>query len=71
MRNIAKRFEAQNPGITCAALQSIASTVEYQRLGEALRARGFSQTIAEGEPPYRWTLRGMKLDLMLDPAVSR
>lgn len=46
------------------AVVAVASTVEYQRLGEALRARGFSQTIAEGEPPYRWTLRGMKLDLM-------
>ncbi len=46
------------------AVVAIASTVEYLRLGEALRARGFSQTLAEGEPPYRWSLGGMKLDLV-------
>jgi len=46
------------------AVVAIASKVEYLRLGEALRARGFSQTLAEGEPPYRWSLGGMKLDLM-------
>jgi len=46
------------------AIVAIASRVEYFRLGEALRARGFSQTLAEGEPPYRWSLGGMKLDLM-------
>jgi predicted nucleotidyltransferase len=46
------------------AVVAIASLPEYQRLGEALRARGFSQTLAEGEPPYRWSLAGMKLDLM-------
>lgn len=46
------------------AVVAIASKVEYLKLGEALRARGFSQTLAEGEPPYRWSLGGMKLDLM-------
>jgi predicted nucleotidyltransferase len=46
------------------AVVAIASKVEYLRLGEALRARGFSQTLAEGEPPFRWSLGGMKLDLM-------
>jgi predicted nucleotidyltransferase len=46
------------------AIVAIASLPEYERLGQALRARGFKQTIAEGEPPYRWTLGGMKLDLM-------
>jgi predicted nucleotidyltransferase len=46
------------------AIVAIASRVEYLRLGEALRARGFLQTLAEGEPPYRWSLGGMKLDLM-------
>lgn len=46
------------------AVVATASKVEYLKLGEALRARGFSQTLAEGEPPYRWTRGGMKLDLM-------
>lgn len=35
------------------AVVAVASTVEYLKLGEALRARGFSQTLADGEPPYR------------------
>ena len=46
------------------AVAAVASAVEYLRLGEALRARGFSQTLAEGEPPYRWILGSMKLDVM-------
>lgn len=46
------------------AVVAIASKVEYLRLGEALRARGFSQPLETGEPPYRWRLGGMKLDLM-------
>lgn len=36
------------------AVVAIASKAEYLRLGKALRARGFSQTLAAGEPPYRW-----------------
>ena len=46
------------------AVVAIASLPEYHRLGGALRARGFSQTLAEGEPPYRWAIAGMKLDVM-------
>lgn len=46
------------------ALVAIASLPEYHRLGDALCARGFSQTPAGGEPPYRWTLAAMKLDVM-------
>lgn len=46
------------------AIVAIVSLPEYLRLGEALRARGFSQSLAEGEPPYRWSLAGMKLDVM-------
>ncbi len=46
------------------AVVAIVSLPEYHRLGNALRARGFSQTLAEGEPPYRWTIVGMKLDVM-------
>jgi predicted nucleotidyltransferase len=43
---------------------AVTSLPEYQRLGAALRARGFTQTLGEGEPPYRWSLGGMKLDVM-------
>jgi predicted nucleotidyltransferase len=46
------------------AVVAIVSKVEYNRLGKALRERGFSQTLAEGEPPYRWTFAGMKLDVL-------
>lgn len=46
------------------AVVAAVSLAEYHRLGDALRARGFSQTLAEGEPPYRWTFAGMKLDVM-------
>lgn len=46
------------------AVVAIASWPDYHRLGEALRARGFSQSLAKGEPPYRWTYAGMKLDVM-------
>lgn len=46
------------------AVVAISSRAEYLKLGEALRARGFSQTVEGAEPPYRWTLGGMKLDVM-------
>lgn len=52
------------------AIVAIVSLSEYHRLGGALRAKGFVQTVEEGEPPYRWTHSGMKLDLMpANPAV--
>jgi hypothetical protein len=39
-------------------------------LGEALRARGFSQALEHYDPPFRWTFAGLKLDVMpIDPAV--
>lgn len=46
------------------AIVGILSLTEYLQLGEALRDKGFSQTLVGGEPPYRWTFAGMKLDLM-------
>lgn len=46
------------------AVVAVASLAEYHQLGAALRARGFSQSIEEGEPPYRWSRAGLKLDLM-------
>jgi predicted nucleotidyltransferase len=46
------------------AVAAVVSLAAYRRLGAALRAKGFSQTLARGEPPYRWTNSGMTLDLM-------
>ena len=38
---------------------------EYRDIGRALASRGFSQPLAAGDPPYRWTARdGAKLDVM-------
>ena len=49
---------------------AIGSKPEYHQLGEALRARGFSQPLEQSDPPYRWTFAGMKLDVMpIDQAV--
>lgn len=49
---------------------AIVSKREYQQLGKALRARGFSQPLEQGDPPFRWTIAGMKLDVMpIDQAV--
>ena len=46
------------------AIVAIVSLLEYQRLGKALRGRGFVQTLETGEPPYRWGYAGMQLDVM-------
>ena len=46
------------------AIVAVASKSAYHDLGEALRARGFSQPLEHGDPPYRWTFAGMKLDLL-------
>ena len=43
---------------------AVVSLADYHRIGGALRERGFVQTLEEGEPPYRWTYAGLKLDLM-------
>lgn len=52
------------------AIVAVVSLSSYHALGDVLRAKGFSQTLKEGEPPYRWTYAEMKLDLMpRDPAV--
>lgn len=52
------------------AIVAVASGHEYRRLGQMLRERGFSQSIEGREPPYRWSLGAMKLDLMpTDEAV--
>lgn len=36
------------------AVVAITSLVDYTGMGKALRARGFSQALADGDPPYRW-----------------
>lgn len=46
------------------AVVTIVSLSEYHQLGALLRARGFKQTVEQGEPPYRWALAGMILDVM-------
>ena len=43
---------------------AVVSQADYYGLAGQLRERGFRQTVEEGEPPYRWTLAGMKLDVM-------
>ena len=52
------------------AIVAVVSLADYHRIGGALRERGFAQTVEEGEPPYRWTYAGLKLDLMpTEPAI--
>lgn len=46
------------------AIVAVVSLADYHRIGGALRERGFVQTLEDGEPPYRWTYAGLKLDLM-------
>lgn len=46
------------------AIVAIVSLAEYHRLGSDLRKRGFTQTLVQGEPPYRWTFAGLKFDIM-------
>jgi hypothetical protein len=43
----------------------VGALVEYREIGRALATKGFSQPLAAGDPPYRWTARdGSKLDVM-------
>jgi len=46
------------------AVVAITTLSEYHSLGGALRARGFSQRLAQGDPPFRWVYAGMMLDVM-------
>lgn len=46
------------------AIVAVVSLADYHGLAGKLRARGFTQTVEEGGPPYRWTLAGMKLDVL-------
>lgn len=52
------------------AIVAIAGLPDYHRLGEVLAKKGFKQDVAEADPPYRWRLAGVKLDVMpIDPSV--
>ena len=46
------------------AIVAVVSQADYYDLAQQLRERGFTQTVEEGQPPYRWSLAGMKLDVM-------
>ncbi len=47
-----------------------ASRVDYVRLGERLRARGFAECMDEGAPICRWVVQGVRVDVMpIDPGV--
>ncbi len=46
------------------AIVAVVSLAEYQQLGNELQKRGFTQTVEQGEPPFRWTIAGLKFDIM-------
>ena len=43
---------------------AIVTLREYQQLSKSLRELGFVQTVADGDPPFRWNYAGMQLDVM-------
>lgn len=52
------------------AVVAVVSRADYRQLGAALRAKGFAQPLEEGAPVFRWSMAGLKLDLMpSDPAI--
>lgn len=52
------------------AVVAVVSLSDYHQLGAALRAKGFAQPLEEGAPAFRWTMAGLKLDVMpSDPAI--
>ena len=42
----------------------IGTVVEYTRLSELLRARGFAEDTSEGAPICRWVVKGVTVDVM-------
>lgn len=46
------------------AIVAVVSLAEYHRFGNDLRKLGFTQTLAQREPPYRWTFGGLKFDIV-------
>jgi predicted nucleotidyltransferase len=52
------------------AVVAVVSLADYQRLGAELRAKGFAQPLEEGAPAFRWSMAGLKLDVMpSDPGI--
>lgn len=52
------------------AVVAVVSLPEYHHLGAALRAKGFAQPLEEGAPAFRWSMAGLKLDVMpSDPGI--
>src|SRR3990167_3195203 len=52
------------------AIVEVASLAGYHRLAEQLMQRGFTQTMADNTPPFRWFWHRMQLDLVpLDEKV--
>ena len=46
------------------AIVAVTSRADYRGLGKQLMSRDFTQSLKDGDPPYRWTYEGMKLDVM-------
>jgi predicted nucleotidyltransferase len=56
---------AARPTRDVDVIVEVGALVEYREIGRSLAAKGFSQPLAAGDPPYRWTARdGAKLDVM-------
>ncbi|MBX3586941.1 MAG: hypothetical protein KF796_09855 [Ramlibacter sp.] len=52
------------------AIVQVASLAAYHRLAKGLMERGFTQTMADNTPPFRWFWNRMQLDLVpLDDKV--
>jgi len=52
------------------AVVAVVSVAEYQRLGAALRAKGFAQPLEKGAPAFRWSMADLMLDVMpSNPAI--
>jgi predicted nucleotidyltransferase len=51
------------------AVIAVRSRAEYLSIGNALRSRGFAQSLEAAAPPYRWSIGALKLDIM--PADER
>ncbi len=56
---------AARPTMDVDVIVEVGAVLEYREIGRALGAKGFTQPLAAGDPPYRWTgSDGSKLDVM-------
>ncbi|MGQ0652972.1 MAG: hypothetical protein ACT4P4_12030 [Betaproteobacteria bacterium] len=56
---------AARPTRDVDVIVEVGALLDYREIGRELEAKGFSQPLAAGDPPYRWTGReGSKLDVM-------